>query len=333
MTYIGGYPTQPFRDDYLAAVPSPEPPLEVERIFVQTDAWGAGEWRNVAPMVAAKRVPIVSTKLTGSWAQAATGSNDARLDTAVDGLIAIPGVKTLPFTPYLSFHHEPEGDGTPADYNAMWRRYSTRYLAKLKAGGWDLCFIPMGGTFMGWTQWTAAQWDQAIAGTGVTNVFADVYEKTTGSTFRPPTATNSVFNKYFTTAKAKGWKIALPEMGVHDHLDQAGFINALAAWPTFFEAQFVCYYNRDAGQGGATGNSGISDNPDALRAFSKLYKATTVPVPEPDCSEVEAELAATKAELATAEADLEAAKAETAAVAAQRDEALERLATIHTISA
>lgn len=338
MTRIGGYPTEPFTTAYKAAVADPEPPLEVERIFVQTDAWGSGEWRNVAPVIAAGRIPVVSTKLSGSWASAATGSNNTRLDGAVNGLVAIPGVKSLPITPYLSFHHEPEGDGTPADYNAMWKYLENRYLAKLKAAGWDMCVIIMGGTYAGWTKWTPAQMDSAVAGLQTKNVFADVYEKATTPAFRPPGDAKSPFRQYLDKARAMGWRAAMPEFGVHDTTDQTGFIKACVGYAPMKENEFILYYDRDAGEGGATGNAKISDNPAALREFAKLRSVAPVPEPEPDdCEErlaaaeaslaaAEASLAVAQAALADAEDALAASKAETEVVKAQLTAATQDLA-------
>jgi hypothetical protein len=62
----------------------------------------------------AGRLPIVSFKV-GDWAKAASGAVDSQAGAALDRLAGIGSV-------VVAFHHEPSGDGTPADFAAMQTR-------------------------------------------------------------------------------------------------------------------------------------------------------------------------------------------------------------------
>jgi len=340
MTLIGGYPNPRFRDAFNQA--NATVPLDMERFYVQTESWGSGRWAEAVAAIKSGRTPIISTKLTGTWAQAATGSNNARLDAAVNGLTA-QDIAATKGVPQLSFHHEPEGDGTPADYNAMWKYMVGRYAALLRDAGWDLCVITMGGTFAGWTKWTPAQLEQALAGVDVTRVISDVYEKpgeTNGYATKPwthPSAASSPHRKYLDWCKAKGYTAGLAEIGVlknqSDPNFQASFLDALAGWDRSNEYEYAIYYDRLPGEGGAVNNCAIFDTPTALRSFAKLYDAPVVPEPIPgDCTEVEAELAAVKVELANQEQANDDLIAELSKTQAERDSALDKLAQIHTLS-
>jgi hypothetical protein len=342
MTLIGGYTNPRFRDAFNAAN-TPDVPLDFERFFVQTESWGAGRWAEAVTAVKAGRTPIISTKLTGSWLDASKGSNNTRLDAAVNGLVAQDITKLLR-VPLLVVHHEPEGDGTVADFNAMQKFMFGRYAAKLRAAGWDMGIITMGGTLMGWTKWTPTQLDQALAGIDVKRVHSDIYEKpgeTNGVATKPwtdPSSTSSPHRKYLDWCKSHGYIAAMPECGVLKHVSdttfQASFLDSLAGWDRSNEYEYVIYYDRMPGEGGATNNCAIFDSPTALRSFAKLYDAAVVvPPPASDCSEVEAELAAVKVELANQEQANDDLITELAKTQGERDAALERLAQIHTLSA
>ncbi len=67
--------------------------------------------------VAAGRMPILSFKVPGNdWAGAGSGAYDAQLRALATRLDAINGQV------FVTLHHEPTGDGTPAAYAAMMRR-------------------------------------------------------------------------------------------------------------------------------------------------------------------------------------------------------------------
>ena len=67
--------------------------------------------------LAAGRLPVLSFKLPeDDWAGAAAGVYDAPLTKLAAQLAALPG------RVFVTIHHEPAGDGTPAAYAAMQRR-------------------------------------------------------------------------------------------------------------------------------------------------------------------------------------------------------------------
>lgn len=69
--------------------------------------------------LAARRIPFASTKLPGTWAAVASGSQDAWLVGMMNALATVPGPV------WLCLHHEPSDDvgtgQTPADYVAMYQ--------------------------------------------------------------------------------------------------------------------------------------------------------------------------------------------------------------------
>jgi len=70
--------------------------------------------RTAASEVAAGRLPILSFKVPNDdWAGVAAGVYDAQLRSVTSRLAAIGGEV------FVTLHHEPQGDGTPANYSAM----------------------------------------------------------------------------------------------------------------------------------------------------------------------------------------------------------------------
>jgi hypothetical protein len=67
--------------------------------------------------IAAGRYPILSFKLPNNdWVGAASGRYDSQLRSLRDKLAALPGPL------FVTIHHEPNGDGTAADFARMQRR-------------------------------------------------------------------------------------------------------------------------------------------------------------------------------------------------------------------
>jgi hypothetical protein len=90
---------------------------------------------------AAARLPVVSTKLPGSWAEVASGEYDAWLHDLLDRL----GTATEPVM--LSLHHEPENDtGGPGMAPADWVAVQQRAITA--AEGKAITILP---TLMAWT--------------------------------------------------------------------------------------------------------------------------------------------------------------------------------------
>jgi hypothetical protein len=109
--------------------------------------------RQVTEDQAAARLPVVSTKLPGTWAEVASGQYDAWLHDLLDRLAAL----TDPVM--LSLHHEPENDtgGTgmaPADWVAVQHR------AIAAAQGKAITILPilMSYTFLPQSQRVPDEW-------------------------------------------------------------------------------------------------------------------------------------------------------------------------------
>lgn len=68
-------------------------------------------------IVSAGRLPLISTKIPGNdWAGVANGNYDAWLNSLASGMATVTGPV------WFCIHHEPRGDGTQADYRAMYDR-------------------------------------------------------------------------------------------------------------------------------------------------------------------------------------------------------------------
>jgi hypothetical protein len=86
--------------------------LEARRVFVPSLTGGLG----VATAACnAGMYPVISFK-AGSWAQVASGAKDATLRSLATRLAA------LPCDVFATLAHEPDGDGTPAQWSAMQAR-------------------------------------------------------------------------------------------------------------------------------------------------------------------------------------------------------------------
>lgn len=86
-------------------------PVEVERIYYQ--AQPVEEWTRLAQSIGAGRSGIVSAKGRSTWAAIAGGAEDAYWRSVGKGLAALPADRVT-----FCFHHEPEGDGSPAAFVA-----------------------------------------------------------------------------------------------------------------------------------------------------------------------------------------------------------------------
>lgn len=70
------------------------------------------------------RLPWISTKVPGNWAQVASGAQDAWIDSVSNALAGLSGGPA-----WFCLHHEPRGDGEPADFRRMWERFVPRAKA------------------------------------------------------------------------------------------------------------------------------------------------------------------------------------------------------------
>lgn len=83
------------------------------------------------------RIPLISTKVPGTWASVAAGQQDAWLLDRINGLATVGGPV------WLALHHEPSGDGAPADWVAM--QQHARKLIKANSSN-----IALVGILNGW---------------------------------------------------------------------------------------------------------------------------------------------------------------------------------------
>jgi hypothetical protein len=91
-------------------------PVDARRIFGTLGSSGSVDSTIAlaASEVAAGRMPILSYKLPDTdWRGAAAGTYDTQLRDIATRLAALPGKV------FITLHHEPQSDGTPADYAAM----------------------------------------------------------------------------------------------------------------------------------------------------------------------------------------------------------------------
>ncbi len=88
-------------------------PLTLFRSFMQSTTPASAFVERATADVAAGRIPLISTKVPGTWSEVASGDQDAWLEERVRALAAVDGPV------WLVLHHEPQSDGVPADWVAM----------------------------------------------------------------------------------------------------------------------------------------------------------------------------------------------------------------------
>lgn len=98
-------------------------PTGVHRTYYQSNGVSSAVSTAMADH-AAGRVPWVSFKLPYSWSQMKAGAGDAWAQDIANRLGALDGPV------WVAFHHEPEGDGPPADWVAIQQRLSPIMQAK-----------------------------------------------------------------------------------------------------------------------------------------------------------------------------------------------------------
>lgn len=88
--------------------------------------------------VVAGRIPLISTKVPGTWAEVAAGSYDDWLVERIKALATVDGPV------WLVIHHEPQGDGSPSDWVLMQQhahqlieQYSSNIALVGILNGWD----------------------------------------------------------------------------------------------------------------------------------------------------------------------------------------------------
>lgn len=113
-------------------------PLVLFRSYMDGDDAASKFVSRASDDLANGRLPLISTKLPGSWAEVAAGAHDGWLIERIDGLAALPGPV------WLCLHHEPTHDGPPEDWIAMQQHartlidaHSTNIALVGILNGWD----------------------------------------------------------------------------------------------------------------------------------------------------------------------------------------------------
>lgn len=109
--------------------------LQPERVY-EDSASASSILSDISEAHGAGRVPWLDLKFSSSWANVATGADDARLKALAQGCAG----KTKPTV--LSFHHEPYGDGQSAiSFRAMYA-HVTPYMKQFDGGKivYTVCF-------------------------------------------------------------------------------------------------------------------------------------------------------------------------------------------------
>jgi hypothetical protein len=168
--------------------------------------------------VANGRIPLISTKVPGTWAQVAAGQQDAWLLDRIRGLAKVNGPV------WLALHHEPSGDGAPADWVKM-QQHAHRLI---EANSKNIALV---GILNGWEFRKKNGNPEAFnmpVGTGVDIMGFDSYNNwspTNGKKWEPP---SEVFSPGVTIA-SWGYPTLVGEYGVRTDPSDPG---RAAAWMT-----------------------------------------------------------------------------------------------------
>ena len=159
-------------------------PLALFRSYMQATTPASKFASRAAADVAAGRIPLISSKVPGTWAQAASGAQDTWLIDRIKALATVDGPV------WLALHHEPRNDGDPADWVKMQQRartlidqYSTNIALVGILNGWD--FLEKNGN--------PERWYHPV-GTGVDIMGFDSYNPwspTNGMSWKSPETTMS----------------------------------------------------------------------------------------------------------------------------------------------
>jgi hypothetical protein len=139
--------------------------LSLYRSYMHADTPASKLGSRASADVAAGRLPLISTKVPGSWAAVANGTHDAWLLERIRVLAAVPGPV------WLALHHEPSGDGIPAD----WVRMQQHARRLIDANSTNIALV---GILNGWDfkqrNGTPEVWNHPV-GTGVDVMGFDSY--------------------------------------------------------------------------------------------------------------------------------------------------------------
>jgi len=185
--------------------------------------------------VAAGRMPVVSFKVPNNdWAGVAAGTYDAQLRDVTARLAALPGQV------FVTLHHEPSGDGTPADYSAM-----LAHALPILGAPTNVLAGPIVNGFW-WSNGNQGLTDAEIAQWLPTNVLA-VSEVVAADTYQGGTTAKPGENAGVKITNMSAWatRVGVAHLGIGEYngLDAASISaagTAVLADPRF---SFACAFN------------------------------------------------------------------------------------------
>ena len=235
-------------------------PVDARRLFGQLGS-PSGLLRTAKAEVAAGRLPVMSFKISNNdWAGVAAGRYDSQLRTLATGLNGLGGQV------FATLHHEPEKDGTAAN----WSKMLAHALPILKGGHTNVLVGPIGngwwwsGLAQGYTDAEIAQWlPQSVL--SVSDVIAsDTYQG--GSASKPGEGPGpKIVNMSKWASRTAGVKaLGLGEFNALNAASMTAAGKAILADPKF---SFACVWNSNAkGEWVLTG--------DKITAFKAIVAAS-----------------------------------------------------------
>lgn len=208
--------------------------VDARRIF-GTLASPEGALKLATAEVAAGRMPVLSFKVPrNDWAGAAAGTYDTALRALTARLDRLPGKV------FVTLHHEPTGDGTPADYAAMQRHVLPILGApsNVDAGVIVNGFWWSAGA-QGYTDAEIAAWLPASVLRVAEVVAADTYQG--GTTARPGENAGVKISRLSAWATRKG--VTRLGIGEFNGLDAASVRAATGAVLDDRRFSFACIFN------------------------------------------------------------------------------------------
>ncbi|MFZ0324409.1 MAG: hypothetical protein WAN48_09795 [Actinomycetes bacterium] len=190
--------------------------LSINRIYMTSQQSASAFASRAGEAVKAGRLPLLSTKVPGSWASVASGNQDAWLIDRVKALATVNGPV------WFALHHEPRGDGNSADWVAMQqhaRKIIDKYAPNVALvgilNGWD--FLQRGGN---------PERFRMPVGTGVDIMGFDTYNPWAPGNGRPWKSVRKAMSPGLTIQKW-GYPTLVAETGLHASSSNPG---RAAAW-------------------------------------------------------------------------------------------------------
>lgn len=242
--------------------------LTLFRSYMQPSTPAARFESRAVADIAAGRIPLISTKVPGTWASVAAGNHDAWLTERIKVLAGVKGPV------WLVLHHEPRGDGNAADWVRMQQhardlidRYSTNIALVGILNGWD--FLERNGN---------PQAYRHPVGTGVDILGFDSYNRYTPKNGMEWKGVEEAMSPGL-TIQSWGYPTLVGETGVHavagDGGRGAGWIRDQFAYGVSHDFVGISYFDSTAN----STDGGWVLTGDRLAAFAKNLSLGSVARP------------------------------------------------------